>query len=168
MNKSVTKLTLTFQQHVFKLLHQCCKFTIFAFNNFMSARINWDFFGMITSIACAIHCAILPLIITSLPIVGINIINNSPFEWLMIGIAFIIGSIAILHGYRSHHKSLTPFYLFSAGFIFLVIKQFFHDQEFLFLAPAIIFILYAHFLNYRYCRQPKVAKSFDKTRVAAF
>lgn len=148
-------------------MHQCCKFTIFAINNFMNTRVNWDFFGIVTSIACAIHCAILPLLISSLPLFGINIIKNAPFEWLMIGIAFIIGSIAVLHGYRSHHKSLTPFYLFSAGFIFLVIKQLFHNQEFLFLVPAISFILYAHFLNYRYCRQPRGAKSFDKARVTA-
>ncbi len=133
----------------------------------MNTRINWDFFGITTSIACAVHCTVLPLIISSLPVFGINIINNSPFEWLMIGIAFIIGSVAILHGYRSHHKSLAPFYLLSAGFIFLVIKQFFHDKEFIFLAPAVCFILYAHFLNYQYTRQSKANKSFDKIRVPA-
>lgn len=133
----------------------------------MKTLINWDFFGMLTSIACAVHCAVLPLLVSSLPVFGINIINNSPFEWLMISAAFIIGSIAVLHGYRSHHKSLIPFYLFTAGFIFLVIKQFFHDKEFIFLAPAVFFILYAHFLNYRYTRQPKANKSFNKISVNA-
>ena len=128
-------------------------------------RINWDFFGIVTSIACAVHCAILPILISSIPIFGINVINNSSFEWMMIGLAFLIGSIAVLHGYRSHHKSLTPFYLFSAGFIFLVIKQFFHNQEFIFLIPAIFFILYAHFLNYHYSRQQKAVKPFDKMSV---
>ncbi len=133
----------------------------------MKTLINWDFFGMLTSIACAVHCAVLPLLVSSLPVFGINVINNSPFEWLMIFAAFIIGSIAVLHGYRSHHKSLIPFYLFTAGFIFLVIKQFFHDKEFIFLAPAVCFILYAHFLNYRYTRQPKANKSLNKISVPA-
>ncbi|MEP6584980.1 MAG: MerC domain-containing protein [Ginsengibacter sp.] len=132
----------------------------------MNIRVNWDFLGMLTSIACAVHCAVLPLVITSLPILGINIINNSPFEWLMIGIAFIIGSVAVLHGYRHHHKSLVPFYLFSIGFIFLIVKQFFHTYEILFLTPAIFFILYAHFLNYRHCRIPK-AKPLDKVAAGA-
>ncbi len=135
--------------------------------HFMNKLINWDFFGILTSIACAVHCAILPLLISSLPVLGINIINNSLFEWLMIGVAFMIGSIAVLHGFRRHHKSLVPFYLFSTGFIFLIIKQFFHNEEFLFLAPAIFFILYAHFLNYRYCRQSKNVKPFDKVRVTS-
>ncbi len=133
----------------------------------MNTRINWDFFGILTSIACAVHCAILPLIISSLPIFGINIVNNSLFEWLMIGIAFVIGSVAVLHGYRSHHKSLTPFYLFITGFSFLVFKQFFHDQEFIFLTPAVCFILYAHFLNYRYTRQANSNKSFNNVSVTA-
>ncbi len=128
----------------------------------MNARINWDFFGMLTSIACAVHCAILPLIISSLPIFGINIVNNSPFEWTMIAIAFFIGSYAVLHGYRKHHKSLVPFYLFSLGFLFLLAKQFFYSQELLFLIPAIFFILFAHFLNYRYCKQPRQPKSFGE------
>ena len=87
---------------------------------------------MITSIACAIHCAILPLIITSLPIFGINIINNSLFEWMMIGIAFIVGCYALLHGYLRHHKSFLPLLFFVCGFIFLILKQVFYKHEFLF------------------------------------
>ncbi|MEO6638638.1 MAG: MerC domain-containing protein, partial [Ginsengibacter sp.] len=124
----------------------------------MKTRINWDFFGIVTSVACAIHCAVLPLIISSLPLFGVNIINNAPFEWMMIGIAFFIGSYAVLHGYRKHHKSLAPFLYFSTGFLFLLLKQFFHHAEFIFLVPAVFIILYAHFLNYRYCRQPKLIK----------
>ncbi len=138
------------------LLHRCCKFPIFVL--IMSIRINWDFFGIVTSIACAIHCAVLPLLISSLPLFGINIIHNALFEWMMISIAFFIGSYAVLHGYRKHHKNLTPFLYFTTGFLFLLMKQFFHDIEFIFLAPAVFFILYAHFVNYRYCRQQKLMK----------
>ncbi|MEP7252503.1 MAG: MerC domain-containing protein [Ginsengibacter sp.] len=133
----------------------------------MNTRINWDFFGMLTSIACAVHCAILPLVISSLPVLGVNIINNSPFEWLMIGIAFVVGSVAVLHGYRSHHKSFVPFYLFCVGFIFLLVKQFFHSMELVFLLPAVFFILFAHVLNYKYCRQAKQSKTLNKLTISA-
>ena len=80
--------------------------------------LNWDLMGMVTSVACAIHCAILPLILTSLPILGINIINNSSFEWSMIGIAFIVGSYALSHGYRRHHRNWKPLIVFATGFFF--------------------------------------------------
>jgi hypothetical protein len=122
-------------------------------------RINWDFMGMATSIACAIHCAILPLVITSLPIFGINIVNNSSFEWMMIGIAFMVGCYALAHGYQRHHKNVRPLLLFTAGFIFLILKQFFYTHEYLFLAPAVSLILYAHFLKFRYCSQNTVCNT---------
>ncbi len=114
-------------------------------------KINWDAMGIITSVACAIHCAILPLLLTSLPLFGINIINNSFFEWSMIGIAFIVGSYALSHGYKRHHRNWKPLIIFSVGFIFLILKQIFYTHEFVFLVPAVSCILYAHFLNYKYC-----------------
>lgn len=127
-------------------MHQGCKFANFVGWKNMNTRINRDFFGMVTSVACAV----LPLLISSLPIFGINIVNNPLFEWLMIAIAFVVGAYAVLHGFWRHHKSLLPFFLFSGGFMFLVIKQIFHHLEIYFLVPAVILILYAHFLNYRY------------------
>ena len=129
-----------------------------AMNNFIK-RINLDFMGMITSVACAIHCAILPLVITSLPVFGINIINSSLFEWMMIGIAFTVGCLALTHGYQRHHKDMKPLLVFTAGFIFLILKQFFYKHEFLFLAPAVSLILYAHFLNFRYCAQSRACNT---------
>ena len=43
-------------------------------------KINYDALGIAASVACAIHCAVLPLLMSSLPILGINIINNVFFE----------------------------------------------------------------------------------------
>ena len=134
-------------------MQHCCKYTIFATMFNFIKKIDWDLMGIITSIACAIHCAILPVILTSLPLFGINVINNSSFEWMMIGIAFTVGCYALSHGYRKHHKNRKPLLVFTLGFIFLISKQFFYRYEFLFLAPAVCSILYAHFLNFRYCRQ---------------
>ena len=45
----------------------------------MATKINWDIMGIATSVACAIHCALLPLLLTSLPLFGINIIHNIVF-----------------------------------------------------------------------------------------
>jgi hypothetical protein len=119
----------------------------------MKLKINLDGLGIATSIACAVHCALLPLLFTSLPLFGINIVHNLTFEVAMIILAFLIGSISLYHGYRRHHHRYLPLMVFSAGFIFLVLKQLFHAAELWFLAPAVIFILCAHSLNYFYCRQ---------------
>ena len=116
-------------------------------------RINWDTLGITASVACAIHCAVLPLFLSSLPLFGINIINNTIFEGGMILLAFAIGSYALWHGYKQHHHRLVPLFIFSFGFIFLVLKEFFIVYESWLLLPAVLMIVSAHFLNYRLCRK---------------
>src|SRR6185295_6719964 len=95
----------------------------------MPGKINWDALGIGASLACAIHCALLPLFLTSLPLFGINILNNISFEIIMIGLAFWIGAYSLYHGYKKHHHSSLPLILFSSGFVFLVLKQFFIQYE---------------------------------------
>ena len=118
----------------------------------MRFKINWDALGIGASLACAIHCALLPLFLSSLPLFGVNIINNESFEAGMILLAFAIGSYSLYHGYRKHHHSWLPFSFLLAGFIFLVIKEFYIQFETWLLIPAVVFIITAHLLNYRYCR----------------
>ncbi|HPH99047.1 MAG TPA: MerC domain-containing protein [Chitinophagaceae bacterium] len=119
----------------------------------MGIKINWDALGIATSIACAIHCAVLPLFLISLPILGADIINNKPFEYGMIVLAFSIGCIALYHGIKKHHHNITPLLIFIVGMICLVLKEGFNDAEVLLLIPAIILIIWAHYMNYRLCRK---------------
>ena len=115
-------------------------------------RINFDALGIITSIACAIHCAVLPLILSSLPLFGVNIINNNGFETGMILLALTIGIYSLWNGVHKHHRSLLPVALFVAGICLLFAKQFFHHRFLLWLLiPAVILIISAHILNYLYC-----------------
>ncbi len=121
----------------------------------MQLKFNWDAVGIATSLACAIHCALLPLIMSSLPLFGINIIHNAVFEWSMILLAFAVGSYALFHGYVRHHHSLVPVLLFSAGFVFLVLKQVFHAVETWLLIPAVILIISGHYRNYQLCHRSR-------------
>jgi phosphoglycerol transferase MdoB-like AlkP superfamily enzyme len=118
----------------------------------MRYRINWDALGVTTSVLCAIHCAVLPLLIASLPIFGINIIDNPSFEYGMIGLAFVIGSRALWHGFHKHHHRSGPWRFFAAGMILLLAKQIWHPYQFLILPFAVALILIAHGWNYRLCQ----------------
>jgi hypothetical protein len=121
----------------------------------MNIKLNWDKLGIATSLACAIHCALLPLILTSLPLFGINIIHNSFFEWGMIMLACVVGTYSLYHGYIKHHRSLLPVGLFITGCSFLFAKQLFHNYEYFLLFPAVILIIAAHYINYRLCNRSK-------------
>ena len=139
-----------------------CKYLIFAASLIMNIKLNWDALGIGTSVLCAIHCALLPILMSTLPVFGVNIIHNVIFEWGMIVLAFAVGSYSLFHGYIKHHRSLVPVLIFSFGFIFLVLKQFFTVYEIPLLLVAVAFIISAHFYNYRLCHRSKCSSPHHK------
>ena len=118
----------------------------------MFTKINLDALGVTASILCAIHCAILPLVVASLPVFGVNIVHNALFEYGMICLAFVVGTVALWHGFTRHHQRLIPWLLFMGGMIALIAKQLWHNWELALLPVAVILIVSAHVLNYRWCR----------------
>jgi len=118
----------------------------------MFRKLNLDALGVTASILCAIHCAFLPLLMASLSIFGVDIIHNALFEYGMIILAFAIGTAALWHGFNRHHRRLTPWILFAIGIIFLIAKQIWPLYELGLLPFAVLFIIGAHILNYRWCR----------------
>lgn len=121
----------------------------------MKVKINRDALGIGASIACAIHCAILPLFLSSFSLLGINIIHNRYFEYGMILFAFLVGLLALRHGFVQHHRSYVPFLLFSAGMLFLLAKQYWHYYELFLLPFAVILIVTAHVCNLRLKKHEK-------------
>lgn len=127
----------------------------------MNWRINWDALGISASLACAIHCAILPMLYSSLPLFGVNIIDNVFFEYFMIALAFAIGAFSLWHGYKKHHHSLLPLTVFSLGMTLLLAKQIWHQYQIPLLVVAVILIVIAHFRNYKMCRVHNHAHADD-------
>lgn len=129
---------------------------------YMTTKINWDVMGIATSVVCAIHCALLPVLLSSLPLFGINTIHNLFFEWGMIALAFLVGAYSLFHGFIKHHRSITPVLLFSAGFAFLLLKQAYHQYQNWLLFPAVTLIIIAHYYNYRLCHKSKCSSAHHK------
>lgn len=127
----------------------------------MSLKINWDALGITASVACAIHCAVLPLFLSSLPLFGVNIIENLPFEYFMIGLAFTVGLYSLYHGFKKHHHSWLPLLFFGAGILMLLIKVTLHEWRFWLLVPSVFFIVLAHYLNFKLCRKHNHAHTND-------
>lgn len=127
----------------------------------MKLQINWNALGVSAAVACAIHCALLPLFITALPLFGVNILENIYFEIGMITVAFVIGGLTLTHGYRKHHHKLSPLFLFIAGMILLSIKHFFIEYILWLVIPSSILIISAYYLNWKFCRLAKHCHSSD-------
>lgn len=124
-------------------------------------RINLDGLGITASLLCAIHCAVLPLLFTSLPLMGIDIIANKGFEFGMIGLAFVIGTYALYHGFKKHHHRIIPFLLLAAGFTFLVLKEMLPEHHTWMVMPALLFIVSAHVSNFMFCQKAKHCHADD-------
>ena len=117
-------------------------------------RINVDMLGIGVSLICAIHCAVLPLLLNSLPLFGLNILHNEAFELGMILLAAAIGIYALWHGYYKHHRNFLPYGIFLAGIILLLLKQAFHaEYELVLLIPSVIMIISSHMLNFYLSRR---------------
>jgi uncharacterized membrane protein len=127
----------------------------------MKLQINWNAIGVSATVACAIHCALLPLFISTLPLFGINILDNIYFEAGMILIALLIGGYTLLHGYRKHHHRLIPLACFAVGMTLLIVNHFFPSKMIWLVALSSGLIILAYYLNWRYCRKAKHCHSTD-------
>ena len=134
----------------------------------MKLKINKDVLGIGASIACAIHGAILPLFLSRFSLLGINIIHNTLFESGMIGLAFVLGILALRHGFMRHHRSYVPFMLFSAGMLFLLAKQYWHSYELLLLPFAVVLIVTAGVCNIRFKSVPKGGNKANSDACAGY
>lgn len=121
----------------------------------MKIQINWSALGVSAAMACAIHCALLPLFISTLPLFGINILDNIYFEIGMMSIALLIGGLTLFHGYRKHHHRLLPLFLFLTGMVLLVLKHFLANEILWLVVPSSFLIIFAYYLNWKLCRQAK-------------
>ena len=118
----------------------------------MFKKWNWDAIGIGASLACAIHCALLPLFFSSLPLLGINVLHNTSFELGMIVLSFVIGAYSLYHGYKKHHHSYKPIILFTLGIALMLSRLVFRNIEIILLFPAAFFIIIAHVNNHMRCR----------------
>jgi len=117
-------------------------------NQFVGFHV--DFIGFSVSLLCAIHCAILPFLLSLIPLAGLQFLNNPWIEYIIILLSFCIASVALLNGYLKHHRKLLPLILLTIGFI-LISTGYFSEiawAEIIFTASGGIAIAIGHFRNY--------------------
>ena len=114
--------------------------------------VKLDNIGMTASTLCAIHCAVVPVFFTSLPLLGLGFLANPLIEWGMILLALIIGIASIGGSYtRSHHRVL-PMLLLVAGFVIIIVGHVFTKGwlEAIIVPIGGFTVAFAHFVNYKY------------------
>lgn len=117
-----------------------------------------DFIGFSASLACAIHCAALPFLLTLAPLMGLEMLDNPWIEYAFIGLSIVIASSALLHGYRRHHKKPMALIIVALGFLLIGAGQTlpFEWTEILLTASGGLVVALAHLVNWRHIKQSEV------------
>ncbi len=61
-----------------------------------------DQFGSTASVVCAIHCALLPVLIAVLPALGLGALAWAGIEWAFVCFATLLGLFSLWTGYKRH------------------------------------------------------------------
>ena len=77
-----------------------------------------DRFGATASFLCAVHCALLPLIIAALPAIGLGFLANHRYERGFIAFASVLALTTFIAGFRRHRR-FRAFWFLAPGILLL-------------------------------------------------
>ncbi len=120
-----------------------------------ATQIDLDKAGATASLACAVHCALMPLVITLLPLIGLGFLADERTEWALLGLSALLGSSSLALGYREHRKRQALLVL-SLGLTALVAGHLLEESHFetagvLGVVLGGCTVAAAHFVNRRLC-----------------
>ena len=118
-------------------------------------RSVWDKIGISASLVCAVHCVLLPVFFSTLPFLGIEILENPIIEIIVIATSLVVGSWALFNGYRHYRKSWL-LVIFVLGIIVLVISNTMitrRSWEIVLKSIAAVAIVTAHIYNWRFSKR---------------
>jgi len=127
----------------------------------MFDRLNLDKIGMSTSLICAVHCAMAPLLLPVMALWGLGFIWGEAIEIGMLLFALAVGVFSLTKSYRKVHRKFYPFYFLvgGMGLIFLSHVSLPSSAEPFVLPVGALLVVLAHWLNYRLCKQCPVCES---------
>lgn len=65
-----------------------------------------DWFGILASIGCAIHCAAMPFVIAFLPMLGLSFLADEAFHKVMVVVCTLLALVSFVPGWRRHKRWL--------------------------------------------------------------
>ena len=107
---------------------------------------------MTASLACAVHCAAVPLLVAVLPMVGLGFLKDERLEWALVASSAIVATASLTSGYRRHARRL-PLGVLALGLMLLVSGRFV-ERGGVALGTALVvcgglLVALAHFFNHR-------------------
>lgn len=83
----------------------------------------WDRLGMWLSYICALHCALMPVVIGYVAVNGVGRIAAESTEWAIIGCSLGIGLFRLFYSYFKEHRRPEPVMFFLVGVSLILIAK---------------------------------------------
>lgn len=121
-------------------------------------KLNLDYFGIGTSIFCAIHCLVTPIILILLPFASLAFLEEEYFEIGILVVSLFIASISFVSSYFQKHKKVLPIILASIGFSLFISGKVvsWENTELIFSIVGGGFVVIAHYYNLRLIKKNAV------------
>lgn len=106
--------------------------------------------GNFISIACAIHCMLVPLLFVLLPVIGAGFVLSGWFEFTILGVAIGISLFSLCWGFRVHRKTRV-FALLAVAICFFFLAEY-ADSHVVFSILGGASLIAANYTNSKLCR----------------
>jgi len=114
--------------------------------------INLDFLGFSASMLCAIHCAMLPFVMTVGMLGGLSWLNAPWIEISFILISIVLAMFSLYPSYKNEHTNGKPLQIAGLGFFFLFISRIAGHGSIYEIFPIVlggILIAISHIINWQ-------------------
>ncbi|MBF2055543.1 MAG: MerC domain-containing protein [Candidatus Sericytochromatia bacterium] len=111
-----------------------------------------DRFGAGLSLVCALHCAMHPLLLLALPLIGLGFLLNEQLESLIL-IFSVIFALGVLGSSLREHGQKQVLWPWLAGTALITLSRVFHEGEVLLAVAGALSLAGAHLLNTWYSRR---------------
>jgi len=122
-------------------------------------NLNLDWIGFSASILCALHCAVLPLLLSLAPLAGLQWLAQPWIEYTVIIFSFFIASVSLVNGYQKYHQKKTALVMVIIGFLFIITGHALHIEEFeaSFTVTGALLVAVAHIFNWKQVKTSQIS-----------
>jgi len=114
--------------------------------NFFSIHI--DSLGFSASVLCAIHCALMPFLLTFSALGSLKFLENPKIEIFIIILSLALALLSLLPACLKGHRKLSAIYIAMIGFILIGIGRA-EIYESVITPVGACFVGFSHFQNWR-------------------
>lgn len=116
-------------------------------------HVHTDLFGFTASMVCAIHCSLLPFVLTFSTLGGMQWLAEPWIEISFIVLSIAIATVALGRNFRKHRHIRRAIQVVAAGFALLIVSRFLNgDIEHTIAAVGGLTIACGHILNWQLAR----------------